>query len=108
MAMARVRTGDTVVVVAGKEKGKRGKVLRVFPEKGRVVIEKINMIKKHQRPTQRLRQGGIIEREGSIHLSNVMVVDPRGDKATRVGIKQLADGRKARVAKRSGEMIDKG
>jgi large subunit ribosomal protein L24 len=108
MAMARVRTGDTVVVVAGKEKGKRGKVLRVLPEKGRVVIEKINMIKKHQRPTQRLRQGGIIEREGSIHLSNVMVVDPRGDKATRVGIKQLADGRKARVAKRSGEMIDKG
>jgi large subunit ribosomal protein L24 len=108
MAMARVRTGDTVIVVAGKEKGKRGKVLRVLTDKQRVVIEKINMIKKHQRPTQRLRQGGIIEREGSIHLSNVMVVDPRGDKATRVGIKHLADGRKARVAKRSGEMIDKG
>ena len=108
MAGVHVRRGDTVGVIAGKERGKRGKVLRVLPERGRVLVEKINMIKKHQRPTQRLRQGGIIEREGSIHLSNVMVVDPRGDKATRVGIKHLADGRKARVAKRSGEMIDKG
>ena len=107
MAHAHVRKGDTVMVVAGKERGKRGKVLRVLREKGRVVIEHINMIKKHQRPTQKLRQGGIIEREGAIHLSNVMLVDPQTDKPTRVGVRALADGRKARVARRSGEFIDK-
>lgn len=105
--MAHVRKGDTVEVIAGKEKGKRGKVLRVFPDKGRVVIENVNMIKKHQRPTQKIRQGGIIEREGSIHLSNVMLLDPRQEKPTRVAVRILADGRKARVAKKSGEMIDK-
>ena len=76
MAIAHVRKGDTVMVVAGKERGKKGKVLRVIPEKGRVVVERLNMIKKHQRPTQKIRQGGIIEREGAIHLSNVMLVDP--------------------------------
>jgi large subunit ribosomal protein L24 len=107
MAIARVRKGDTVVVVAGKERGKRGKVLRVIPEKGRVLIERVNMIKKHQRPTQKLRQGGIIEREGPIHLSNVMLVDPQTDKPTRVGVRSLTDGKKARVARKSGEFIDK-
>ena len=107
MAMAHVRKGDTVVVVAGKERGKRGKVLRVITGKGRVLVEKLNMIKKHQRPTQKLRQGGIIEREGPIHLSNVMLVDPQTDKPTRVGMRSLADGRKARVARRSGEFIDR-
>jgi large subunit ribosomal protein L24 len=108
MAIAHVRKGDTVIVVAGKERGKKGKVLRVIPEKGRVVVERINMIKKHQRPTQKLRQGGIIEREGAIHLSNVMLVDPGSDKPTRVGMKALSDGKKVRVARRSGEMLDKG
>ena len=107
MAIAHVRKGDTVMVVAGKERGKKGKVLRVIPEKGRVVVERINMIKKHQRPTQKVRQGGIIEREGSIHLSNVMLVDPGSDKPTRVGMKALSDGKKVRVARRSGEMLDK-
>ena len=107
MAIAHVRKGDTVVVVAGKERGKRGRVLRVIPEKSRVVIERINMIKKHQRPTQKLRQGGIIEREGSIHLSNVMLVDPTSDKPTRIGMRSLADGKKVRVARASGEIIDK-
>ncbi|MBI1726198.1 MAG: 50S ribosomal protein L24 [Candidatus Rokubacteria bacterium] len=107
MAMAHVRKGDTVVVVAGKERGKRGKVLRVIPGKGRVLIERVNMIKKHQRPTQKQRQGGLIEREGPIHLSNVMLVDPQTDKPTRVGVRSLADGKKARVARRSGEFIDK-
>jgi large subunit ribosomal protein L24 len=107
MAIAHVRKGDTVIVVAGKERGKKGKVLRVIPEKGRVVVERINLIKKHQRPTQKVRQGGIIEREGSIHLSNVMLVDPGSDKPTRVGMKALSDGKKVRVAKRSGEMLDK-
>jgi large subunit ribosomal protein L24 len=107
MAIAHVRKGDTVIVVAGKERGKKGKVLRVIPEKGRVVVERINMIKKHQRPTQKIRQGGIIEREGAIHLSNVMLVDPGSNKPTRVGMKALADGKKVRVARRSGEMLDK-
>jgi large subunit ribosomal protein L24 len=107
MAIAHVRKGDTVIVVAGKERGKKGKVLRVIPEKGRVVVERINMIKKHQKPTQKIRQGGIIEREGAIHLSNVMLVDPGSNKPTRVGMKALADGKKVRVARRSGEMLDK-
>jgi large subunit ribosomal protein L24 len=107
MAIAHVRRGDTVIVVAGKDKGKRGKVLRVIPEKSRVVVERINLIKKHQRPTQKLRQGGIIEREGSIHLSNVMLVDPTSDKPTRIGMRALTDGRKVRVARKSGEIIDK-
>ena len=107
MAIAHVRKGDTVVVVAGKERGKKGKVLRVIPEKGRVVVERLNLIKKHQKPTQKIRQGGIIEREGSIHLSNVMLVDPSSDKPTRVGMKALSDGKKVRVARRSGEMLDR-
>ncbi len=105
--MTHVRKGDTVVVIAGKERGKRGKVLRVFPDKGRVLVERVNMIKKHQRPTQKLRQGGIIEREGSLHISNVMLVDPRNDKPTRVGVRALSDGKKVRLARKSGEMIDK-
>ena len=107
MAIAHVRKGDTVMVVAGKERGKKGKVLRVIPEKGRVGVERINLIKRHQRPTQKVRQGGIIEREGSIHLSNVMLIDPHSDKPTRVGMKALSDGKKVRVARRSGEMLDK-
>ena len=107
MAISHVRKGDTVVVVAGKERGKRGRVLRVIPERGRVVVERINMIKRHQRPTQKLRQGGIIEREGAIHLSNVMLVDPTSGKPTRIGMRALADGKKVRVARKSGEIIDK-
>ena len=107
MAIAHVRKGDTVMVVAGKERGKKGKVLRVIPEKGRVVVERLNLIKKHQKPTQKLRQGGIIEREGSIHLSNVMLIDPHSDKPTRVGMQALSDGKKVRVARRSGRVLDK-
>jgi large subunit ribosomal protein L24 len=105
--MVHVRKGDTVVVIAGKERGKRGKVLRVIPEKGRVIVERINMVKKHQRPTQKLRQGGIIEREGSLHISNVMLLDPRNDRPTRVGVRALSDGKKVRLARKSGEMIDR-
>jgi large subunit ribosomal protein L24 len=107
MAIAHVRKGDTVIVVAGKERGKRGRVLRVIPEKSRVVVERINMIKKHQRPTQRVRQGGIIEREGSIHLSNVMLIDPTSGKPTRIGRRELSDGKRVRFARKSGEVIDK-
>jgi large subunit ribosomal protein L24 len=108
MAMRHVRKGDTVMVVAGKDRGKRGKVLRVVPGKSRVVVERINMIKKHQRPTQKLRQGGIIEREGALALSNVLVVCPRCDKPSRLGVKILGDGRKVRTCRRCGESIDRG
>jgi len=103
-----VRKGDTVAVISGRERGKRGKVMRVSPEKGRVLVEHVNMVKKHQRPTQKLRQGGIIEREGALALSNVLLVCGRCNKAARTGIKVLADGRKARVCKRCGESVDKG
>jgi len=96
-----------VAVLGGKERGKRGKVLRVVPAAGRVLVEHVNMIKKHQRPTQKLRQGGIIEREGFIHLSNVMVVCGKCDRPSRTGAQALADGRKVRVCKRCGESIDK-
>ena len=108
MAIAHVRKGDTVMVVAGKERGKRGKVLRVIPGKGRVLIEHVNMIKKHQRPTQKLRQGGIIEREGALALSNVLPICGSCDKPSRTGTKLLADGRKVRTCKRCDEPIDKG
>ena len=108
MRQVHVRRGDTVAIIAGRERGKRGKVLRVLTEKGRVVVEHVNMTKKHQRPTQKLRQGGIIERESPLALSNVLVVCGRCDKAARSGIKVLADGRKLRVCKRCGESIDKG
>ncbi|PYN95466.1 MAG: 50S ribosomal protein L24 [Candidatus Rokuibacteriota bacterium] len=103
-----VRKGDTVAVISGRERGKRGKVLRVSPEKGRVLVEHVNMVKKHQRPTQKLRQGGIIEREGALALSNVLLVCGRCNKASRTGIKVLADDRKVRVCKRCGESVDKG
>ena len=102
--MDRVRKGDTVVVMAGKEKGKRGKVLRVLKKTGRVVIERVMMVKRHTKPTQRQPQGGIIEKEGSVHLSNVMLVDPGSDKATRVKIKN-EDGTRRRVGK-SGTAIE--
>jgi large subunit ribosomal protein L24 len=95
-------------VIAGRERGKRGKVLRVIPEAGRVLVEHVNMIKKHQRPTQKLRQGGIIEREGAFALSNVLLVCSRCNKPSRTGIKILANGRKLRTCKRCGEPVDKG
>jgi large subunit ribosomal protein L24 len=108
MQTVHVRRGDTVGVIAGREKGKRGKVLRVLTDKGRVLVEHVNMIKKHQRPTQKLRQGGIIEREGAMALSNVLVVCSKCDKPSRTGMKILGDGRKVRTCKRCGEAIDKG
>jgi large subunit ribosomal protein L24 len=107
MAQAHVRKGDTVIIIAGRERGKRGKVLRVFPAEGRLIVERLNMMKKHQKPTQKLRQGGIIEREAPLHLSNVMLVDPGSDKPTRVGVRMLTEGHKARIARKSGEIIDK-
>jgi len=103
--MDRVRKGDTVVVIAGKEKGKRGKVLRVDHKTNRVVVERVMMVKRHTKPSQQNPQGGIIEKEGSVHLSNVMPVDPGSDKATRVKVKRDENGRAQRQGK-SGTVIE--
>jgi len=103
-----IRKNDTVIVIAGKEKGKTGKVLRVLPDKGRVIVERVNFIKRHQRPTSRARHGGIIEREGSLDVSKVMLVCGKCGKPTRTGAQILAEGRKVRVCKKCGEIVDKG
>ncbi len=108
MAGLHIRRGDAVGVIAGKERGKRGKVLRVLRDSERVVVEHLNMIKRHQRPTPKLRQGGIIEREGPLALSNVLLVCGRCDRPVRVGVKVLNDGRKVRACKRCGESVDRG
>src|SRR5438309_799053 len=103
---ARIKTDDEVIVIGGKDRGKRGKVLRVEPKKERVYVEGLNMIKRHQRPSQTTGQGGgVIEREGPIHVSNVMLIDPKDGKPTRVGI-EVADGKRLRIAKRSGARLD--
>ena len=105
---ARIRTDDEVIVISGKDRGKRGKVLRVEPKKDRLYVEGLNIVKRHQRPTQTAagqQAGGVIEREGPIHVSNVMLVDPRDGKPTRIGI-QIEDGQRRRIAKRSGARLD--
>ena len=102
---AKIKTKDKVVVLSGKDKGKTGEVLRVLPKDERVVVAGVNVVKKHTRPSAR-SQGGILEIEAPIHVSNVAHVDPKDGKPTRVGFKILEDGRKVRVAKRSGETID--
>ena len=103
-----VAKDDTVVVLSGKYRGKIGRVLRVLPAKDRVIVEHVNMVKRHTRPNPTKGvQGGIVEKEGSIHVSNLMVIDPSTGKPTRIGHKVLADGKKVRVSRKSGEMIGK-
>ncbi|MFV9511649.1 50S ribosomal protein L24 [Tepidibacillus sp. LV47] len=102
-----VKKGDTVIVITGKDKGKKGRVLAAFPKEGRVIVEGVNLVKKHTRPSQANPEGGIITQEAPIHSSNVMLVDPKTGEATRVGHKILENGKKVRVAKKSGEIIDK-
>jgi large subunit ribosomal protein L24 len=102
---ARIKKGDRVIVTTGRDRNKTGEVLSVDPKANRVVVQGVNMIKRHTRPTQ-TSQGGIIEREASLHQSNVMLVDPKSGEATRVGFKTLDDGSKVRFAKRSGDVID--
>ena len=104
-AKMKIKKGDTVVVTTGKDKGKKGEVLKTLPAKSRVVVKGVNVVKKHQKPTQ-FAAGGIQEKELSIHVSNVSLADPKEDKPTRVGYKTLENGKKVRVAKRSGETID--
>jgi large subunit ribosomal protein L24 len=107
--MARhVKKGDTVEVISGKHKGEQGKIIEVLTDKDRVRIEGVNTVKRHLKPGRdpKVPQGGIIEKSGTVHISNVLPVDPQTGKPTRVGFKKLEDGRKVRVAKRSGELLD--
>jgi len=102
---ARIKKGDTVVVIAGKDKGRTGDVVRVLPAESRAVVSGINVARRHQRQTAQ-SQGGIISKEMPIHLSNLALVDPRDKKPTRVGFRTAPDGRKVRYAKLSGDVID--
>ena len=101
----KIKKGDKVVVITGRDKGKTGEVKQVLPSENRVVVDGVNMVKRHTAPSAG-NAGGIVEKEASIHLSNVAYVDPKTDKPTRIGYKTLDDGRKVRFAKRSGEIID--
>ncbi|MEK4396247.1 50S ribosomal protein L24 [Bacillus sp. FSL K6-2860] len=101
-----VKKGDKVVVISGKDKGKQGVILAAFPKNDRVLVEGINLVKKHSKPTQANPQGGISEQEAPIHVSNVMPLDPKTSEVTRVGYK-VEDGKKVRVAKKSGQVLDK-
>ena len=104
----RIRKNDVVEVISGRDRGKRGKVLVVLPEKARVLVQGVNFIKRHTRPNpQKNIKGGIAEREAPIHVSNVMIVSADDDKRTRIGSRLLPDGRKARIGRRSGEVLDK-
>ncbi|GJD52302.1 50S ribosomal protein L24 [Methylobacterium crusticola] len=102
---AKVKKGDTVVVLTGRDKGRTGEVIQVLPKEERALVRGINLVKRHQRQTQ-TAEGGIISKEATIHLSNLALADPKDGKATRVGFRILEDGRKVRFAKRSGDLID--
>jgi len=102
---ARIRKGDTVLVISGASRGRRGEVLRVLPKTNRAVVQGVNVVKKHTKPTGMGRPGGIVEVEASLHLSNLKLVDPKTDKPTRVGFR-IEGGRKVRVAKATGNVIE--
>ncbi len=102
---AKIRKGDKVIVLTGRDKGRSGEVIEVQPDAGRALVRGINMVKRHQRQSA-TQQGGIISKEGPIHLSNLAVADPKDGKPTRVGFKLMKEGKKVRVAKRSGVEID--
>jgi len=102
----RIRTDDTVLITAGKDKGKSGKVVRVDPKRRKVFVENLNVIKRHQRPRSMNEQGGIIEKEGPVDVSNVMLLDPTDDKPTRIGVRKTADGSRVRYSKRTDKTID--
>ncbi|AMX84834.1 50S ribosomal protein L24 [Geobacillus subterraneus] len=101
-----VKKGDKVQVISGKDKGKQGVILAAFPKKNRVIVEGVNIVKKHAKPSQANPQGGIIEKEAPIHVSKVMPLDPKTGAPTRIGYK-IVDGKKVRYAKKSGEILDK-
>lgn len=102
-----IKKEDTVMVISGKDKGKKGRVLQAYSRDNRVLVEGVNMVKRHMRPSQQNPQGGIVTQEAPVHASNVMLIDPKSGEPTRIGFKMLDDGRKVRVARKSGELIDK-
>lgn len=106
MAKVKIKKGDRVEVITGKDRGKTGKVLRVFPTENRLVVEKANVVKRHSRPTQKNPKGGVIEMEAPLPISNVMLVCPRCNRKTRVGKTILADGSRVRICKKCGSEID--
>ena len=105
MSAAKIKKGDHVIVLAGRDKGKHGEVIEVIPKDGRAVVRGVNTVRRHQKQTP-AKEGGIITKEASIDLSNLAIADPKDGKPSRVGFKTLDDGRKVRFAKRSGERID--
>ena len=102
---AKIRKGDRVIVTTGRDKGKKGEVMKIFPKENRALVSGVNTVKRHQKPSQR-QQGGIVNKELPVQLSNLAHVDPKSGEATRVGWKILTDGRRVRFAKKSGEVID--
>jgi large subunit ribosomal protein L24 len=105
MIKMKIKKGDTVVVITGKDKGKTGEVIRSMPKDNKLLVRGVNVVKRHTRPTQN-SAGGIVEKEAPIDVSNVALLDPKDNKPTRVGFKVMEDGRKVRVAKKSGTVID--
>jgi large subunit ribosomal protein L24 len=105
MSLARIKKGDDVIVLTGKERGKKGTVREVMPRKGTALVQDINISKRHMKPTGTARQAGIVDKEQPIHLSNLALVDPKSNKATRVRARTLANGRKVRIAIASGEQM---
>lgn len=103
---ARIRKGDTVVVITGADKGRRGEVLRVFPKADRAMVAGVHMVRKHRKPQGMGQPGGISDEEASIHLSNLKLIDPKSEQPTKVGFRLLDDGRKVRVAKATGQVIE--
>lgn len=101
----KLKKGDKVIVIAGRDKGKKGEILKVVTKDDRVIVSGVNMVKRHTKPSMQ-GAGGIVAKEAAIHISNVAFVDPKEGKATRLGYKELKDGRKVRVARRSGEVVD--
>ncbi|TDF91494.1 50S ribosomal protein L24 [Paenibacillus piri] len=101
-----VKKDDNVFVITGKDKGKKGRIIAAYPRENRVLVEGVNMVKKHTKPSQSNPQGGIIAQEAPIHVSNVMLIDPKSGQPTRVGYKVMDNGQKVRIAKKSGEVID--
>jgi len=105
--LARIKKNDTVMVIAGKERGKTGKIIRVLPQENRAIVERLNMVKRHMKPRGPQEPGGILEKEAAIHLSNVMPMCEKCNAPVRIGVRQLEDGSKSRSCRRCGELLDK-
>ncbi len=102
----RLKKNDMVKIIAGEHKGRTGRIIRVMPEKKAAIIENVNIVKRHSKPSPKNQQGGIMEKEAAIHLSNLMLIDSKSDQPTRIGVKILEDGKRVRYAKKSKELVD--